>query len=392
MKWTCLFYDLVGGFCEDLAVFDALDADLNLEFIQSTPKDNKEKLFYEKSEVAAIVVVADENSPELERILATFSHEVGPFPDFQLVIASDPSPVFLANIFEYGLEQIINRENWEGEVADFLFRVKKALCEDDSIELKCMKANQAVKKSSHPEIIRWEKELEAVSSYNYKAALTRARALEATGKYKEGLMLFRCAEPLNKMFLPIKSGLGELLLLSGQTDEAISLFEELEGKNGHCFERKLHLANAYSQRGDFELAREHIKKAASIFPDSSKLVESKIHLFLGEKKIKEAIKLMDGLDEVGPHLTSKLNDLGVKLSQSGNGKSALILYNKAHKLVPKELRYKVSLNAALACYRTKDFHKSIQYIKRCRDEYGDTFPKLIKLYKAVQNSMEDQSA
>lgn len=72
-----------------------------------------------------------------------------------------------------------------------------------------------------------------------------------------------------------------------------------------------------------------------------------------------------------------------KLSQAGKGKSALALYTKAHKVVRPELRYKISMNAALACYRLADFDAALAWLDRCEKEYGSAYEKLVKIRKAV---------
>ena len=65
------------------------------------------------------------------------------------------------------------------------------------------------------------------------------------------------------------------------------------------------------------------------------------------------------------------------------GKSALALYQKAHKIVRAELKYKISLNAALACRRLKEWDMALKYVARCEREFGATFPKLAKIRQAI---------
>jgi hypothetical protein len=80
--------------------------------------------------------------------------------------------------------------------------------------------------------------------------------------------------------------------------------------------------------------------------------------------------------------------MGIKLSQANKGKSALALYQKAHTIVKKELRYKVSLNAALACYRLEDFATALKYLDRCEREYGGILDKAAKIRNACKASMK----
>jgi nucleotidyltransferase/DNA polymerase involved in DNA repair len=92
---------------------------------------------------------------------------------------------------------------------------------------------------------------------------------------------------------------------------------------------------------------------------------------------------MDQMSGVGPFFAAKLNDLGIKLSQAGKGKSALALYQKAHRVVREDLRYKITLNAALACRRLQDFDMALKYVARCAKEYGSMFPKLVKIKETL---------
>lgn len=95
------------------------------------------------------------------------------------------------------------------------------------------------------------------------------------------------------------------------------------------------------------------------------------------------MKHLDELENVGPLFAAKLNDLGVQLSRAGKGNSALALYKKAHKIVRPNLRYKISLNASLACRRMKAYDLALKYAQRCKAEYGESFEKLDKIFAAI---------
>jgi tetratricopeptide (TPR) repeat protein len=101
--------------------------------------------------------------------------------------------------------------------------------------------------------------------------------------------------------------------------------------------------------------------------------------------------MMDSLSDAGPMFAAKLNEVGVKLSQAGKAKSALVLYQKAHKIVRNELKYKLSMNAALACHRLGDYDLALKFLARCQKEYGSSFPKLEKIRGAVTSAKAQQA-
>ena len=189
---------------------------------------------------------------------------------------------------------------------------------------------------------------------------------------------------MNKHFRPADSKLGENLMVIGKVDEAIDVFMKLEKTNTRDAGRKAQLASAFMEKGDFDKAKEYLAEAKRFNPDHPGIREAQAQMFLATGKAGEAFKMMDQLVEVGPFLAAKLNEMGIKLSQSGKGKSALALYQKAHRVVRKELKYKVSLNAALACYRLKQYKMSLKYLLRTEKEYGRKLEKVEKIRKACK--------
>jgi hypothetical protein len=122
------------------------------------------------------------------------------------------------------------------------------------------------------------------------------------------------------------------------------------------------------------------------------VLEARAQVLLCTGKIGEAFKLMDDMSEVGPFFAAKMNELGIQLSQAGKGKSALALYQKAHKIVRPELRYKISLNAALACRRLKAWDLALKYLTRCQKEYGASFSKIDKIRESIEAARVEEAA
>lgn len=327
------------------------------------------------------------DSKQILDLLETFRSKVGPLPHFQGIVCSEPSPHFLTDVFEYGLEHFLDENNWPEEVAAQARDVLSILNDESSSEAKVIKLSRSIANGDQGGIAEAESALGDSHEYDYLAAYSKASALQAIGKFNEAADVYRKAGKMNKYFRPAKSKLGENLMVVGKTDEAIQIFEKLEKLNPRDAERKSNLAAAYIEKGDFEKADELLSLARKLNPHHPKIKEAEAQKLLATGKAGEAFKMMDHLEEVGPFLAAKLNEMGIKLSQTGKGKSALALYQKAHKVVRKELRYKVSMNAALACYRLKDFKLALKYLVRTEKEYGRKLEKVDKIRKACKTAL-----
>ena len=136
----------------------------------------------------------------------------------------------------------------------------------------------------------------------------------------------------------------------------------------------------------------YIESEPCIAPNNPKIPEATAHMFLRAGKIQEAFVLMDKMSEVGPFFAAKLNEFGVKLSQSGKGKSALTFFKKVHGVVRQDLRYKISINAALACLRIGEFDKALEYVNRCEMEFGSPLEKAKKIRQSIIRGKQKSSA
>lgn len=346
------------------------------------------KIIKTESLQALVLFGSGEHHIDMEETLAAFHKKNGIFPDFQMIICDDPKPTFMAQMFEFGVDKFANLQDWIDEVTIFLTQTNQVLNDEEAPYQKCVKLNRVVQDAVQSKIASLEKSLTIESTYSIQAAHSRAKALEAGGNYEEALAALENTSKLNSIYIPTKSSIGDNLFLNGQTDQAIQVFEDLEKRNKYSYDRKLQLANAYSERGELVVANRYIEEAIALNPKSKRTLEAKVYWLLASQKISEALGLMDQLEDVGPKLVSKINSLAVTMSQQGKGKSALLLYNKAHKIIKKSLKYKVSLNAALACHRIKEYDEALKYLDRSEKEYGGRYPKLIKIRAIVTDAME----
>ena len=353
---------------------------VNLEYVQGRELAVS---FISSGVVAPLVIFADNMSPDLAEILRTYQTSFGPLSDFIVIVCGDPSPQFMADVFEYGIEQFMASETWPDEVAVLCRGVSEKLQDESSAEYKTVNLAMSIRTADTDRIAEAKAAIGDLATYDFRAAYTSGKAAEATGNYDEAIDSYRNASGMNKMFRPSSTSLGDACLITGKVDEAIAIFQKLDKSNPKDVDRKTSLASAFIEKGDFEAAEKYAKEAEALDPASTRLIEIKAQVCLSKGQVGEAFALMDKMSNVGPFFASKLNELGIKLSQGGKGKSALALYQKAHKIVREELRYKISMNAALAARRLQEFEMALKYVARSAKEFGSMSPKLAKIRDTI---------
>jgi len=333
--------------------------------------------------VAPFVIFFNDMQDSVAEILRTHQTHIGPLSEFQAIVCSEPSPYFMAAVFEYGVEQFLSQDSWMVDFEQLCKLSSEKLGDETSAEFKTLQLAVAAQSGDSEQIQKARDAVGDLVSYDYRAAYTSGKASEASGNFNDALEAYRQASGMSRMFRPSNTSLGEACLITGRIDEAISIFQKLERSNPRDIERKSSLASAYIEKGDFEMAAKYAAEAEAIAPGSSRIAEIKAQVLMSQGNVQAAFGMLDQMSNVGPFFAAKLNDLGIKLSQAGKGKSALALYQKAHKAVRSDLRYKISLNAALACRRLQDYDLALKYVTRCAKEYGALFPKLARIREAL---------
>ena len=389
MKDVCLIVNLCDHIELDDIVASLSGYDFSLENMVSSSLSEVVEISRSNA-ICAQCVLCDQYSEKVDIFLTWFKDHVGCISSMQLIVCDAPKVNLMLNMFEYGLSNIASFDSWQFNLRELHKHVEGVINDNSSVEAKCLRLTQSILNSKHDDMEALELGLEDEADYHYLAAYFCAIALESEGKLDKSLAYFKMSEKLNPFFIPAQMGYCEALLLVGRVKESVSYLRQIDAKNIANASRKLVLANAYCELGDVSNAKKLIENAKQIGAHKQQYIESQVHLLIAQGKVGEALKLFDNLDEVGPHLASKLNDIGVSLSQAGKGKSALILYKKAHRIVRNDLKYKVSLNAALACHRVKDFNTALKYLKRCEREFGGSFEKLEKIRRVVQSALSKE--
>ncbi len=390
MDWTCLLVDLTGG---DLAQTwqektAGQEFATSLSFVGSR---EEAEVMLNGGSVLVQIIFAKENSGDVQSLLRSFQANVGCIAEFQGIVCDEPSPVFMAGVFEFGIEQFIASTTWTKDVAAITRNAVTLMSDAQSAEAKTVALSRSIRSADQAAIKKAASAIGDMAEYDYRLAYAKGKAAEATGDYNGAAQAFGSARGMNKMFRPSAASLGETLLVTGKIDEALDVFKSLEKTNPYDVERKANLAAAYVEKGDFAMAQRYVDAAVKLAPSNSKVLEAKAQVLLCTGKVGDAFKLMDDMSEVGPFFAAKLNELGIQLSQAGKGKSALALYQKAHKIVRPELKYKISLNAALACRRLKAWDMALKYVSRCEKEFGGNFPKLQKIRESISAAKAEEA-
>jgi tetratricopeptide (TPR) repeat protein len=382
LQQLCLMVD-----CSDAsdltATWATASAGLELPLPVELVPASEAKSAIQSGKVVSLILAASAASETTFEILKAYRNHVGAIGTFQAVICDDPSPEFSATLFEYAIEYFISPNNLAGDVVAFLQTVADLLKDTTSSEYKSIQLTRSIRSGDQIKIEQLKNVLKQEAGYDHLSAYSFGKSLEASGEYNEAIEAFQKSSSMNKMFHASTSSLGENLIITGRLDEAQAVFERLEKTNSKNSDRKLQLATIYTEKGDFEKAKAYMKEAAALTPNNPKLSETKAHMYLKAGKVQEAFQLMDKMSEVGPFFAARLNEMGIKLSQAGKGKSAIALYQKAHKVVRPELRYKISMNAALAYYRLGELDLALKHLDRCEQEFGKSYEKLEKIRKAI---------
>lgn len=386
-EWTCLLVDLTGS---DLAQTWQAQVE-GFEFFAApsfVTSVEEAQVMLNGGSVIVQILFAKDYSGDVQTLLRTFQSNMGCIAEFQGIVCDEPHPIFMAGAFEFGIEQFVASTTWVKDVAAIVRHAVELVGDSSTAEAKTVTLSRSIRNADQGAILHAAKNLGDLGDYDYRVAYAKGKACEATGDYKSAAEAFGQSRSMNKMFRPSAASLGESLLVTGKVDEALAVFKDLEKTNPYDVERKANIAAAYVEKGDFAAAQRYVDAAIKLAPNNSKVLEARAQVLLCTGKVADAFKLMDDMSEVGPYFAAKLNELGIKLSQAGKGKSALALYQKAHKIVRPELRYKISLNAALACRRLKAWDMALKYVTRCQKEYGASFAKLEKIRETIRQAKE----
>jgi|GEM_PF-2047067 len=338
----------------------------------------------ENGEVGAMVVFANKNTTELELVLDGFQKLVGCLPDHQAVICDEPQPMFLAHLLEFGIDTILPSHDWPAQVSAFARGIESELRNPDSIERRIMKSTRALLDAlpDVPEEVTGE--LQDMSKYDFRAALTHGRAMMATDRLAMAEKSLAQANHMNKAFKPASRTFADILMEFGRYREAVAMFEQLCDQNPESSINKSSLAQAYLATGNVKEASVLIEQSGRIDKQSTGYQEALAQLRLTERRFSEATEIIRSMRNCSTRFVNVLNKFGIEMSQQGYSDRALEMFNLAHQVCHQRDAHKVSINAAIACLGLDMPLKALDYIRQCEQEFGGTFPKLERIRRIAE--------
>lgn len=380
--WVCLLVNLSNQPLEEDWLQRLSANKLDVKFILVS--DCSDALEYlQSANVISLIIFSEDPNESLERILNSFQQYIGCLNDFQAIVCNNPSPMLMATAFEYGTDQFLNRDSWTMEAIAITRNAFERLSDTTSPEFRIMALTHAINRSYIVDVRAAEIELDELTAIDFRAALTKGRAQEARSNFKNAAEAFELANSMNRIYRPTSSSLGEILILLGRFDDAITIFKRLAKSNPWFCEHQANLAIAYSEKGDLASAASYLEAARTLTLGSNKVREAEVHLALAKGDSQTAIGLLDKLDRTGAILATKLNRYGIQLSKDGQPEKALQLYQLAHRIVHPVQRHKVSLNIALAYYRLGEHDDALSFIEQSASEYGSSFAKLERVRTSI---------
>jgi len=387
MAWKILIADFMKDPEMDPFYDQLLEIDPDVTFAVSRSIEDF-SLHMASTELVALVLVANEFTPEVEMAYRQYQQSIGCLPEFLALICDEPNPRFLVSVFEFGVESIIRKDQCTEKLKNLAEKVKNALADESTPEHYAIKLAIGMKTSNQSLIAEAGNAMRSLAHEDYRAAYFSGRALESQGIYGEAETAYRQSCSINKMFRAGSTSLAETLMVTGRIDEAVTILEKLEKSNPRDISRKSSLIAAYTAQGQTEKAAKALHEATIINPEHPKLIEAKVNVLLAEGNLADAFHLIPKMENAGVLFARRLNEMGIQLSKLGKAKHALALYNKAHKIVRTDLKYKLSMNCALACRRLGDFEMALKYLARCKKEFGRSFEKLDQIILATKGAIE----
>lgn len=343
------------------------------------------------AELTLVGVACQEHRSDLHRTLELCFLSFGPSGLVQM-INPEPNAYLQSIAYEYGFDHFLPYEDLGQNLDRACLWAASRFGDDANSAAFIASGFKSIRSLGQKDILASAERLRPFASYDFAAAYAFGKHQEALGAFAEAELAYRRSLELNHTFRPASMALAECLLVLSKSDESLKILSELEQADDTCLVRKALLAATYAERKNLDEANRYADESAKLSALDPRSLEAKAHVFFASGSVEEALGVMTSLKNVGPFFTAKLNELGISLSQGGKGAVALTLYEKAHGIVRPELKFKISLNAALAAHRAGDGAKAMELLSRCEKEYGGTFAKLEKIRGVVLQTVDASRA
>lgn len=378
MTWICEVINLVAYDFRNDYYKGEFHKDEGRSFDLHFAKDQQDYIAqFESGQIIGLAIVADEYSPGIEDVVKSFSKYYGPYLHQIAIICDDPDPQYIADLWDLGIENIFPKQTWEVELRSLCAKIALEIQHSSELYGKIRSLNLRIGKGESLGDFRLDDEAKITAQFDYRTSYTLGRLFEATGKHDKSAEFYAKTRDLNISFRPAQYNLIGAYKKTGNFSGMEKISESLYQTNPENATNTYKLGQAYLLNNKVDQAKGLLPKLEGKDKKLANMLN--VEILIKSPDSEKVIEYLDSIDEISDECASLLNEQGIKLAQQGKAKDALALYERAHRLVREQTKYKVSYNAALACYRMKAFKHALQYINRCEEEFGKPFPKLKNL-------------
>jgi tetratricopeptide (TPR) repeat protein len=140
---------------------------------------------------------------------------------------------------------------------------------------------------------------------------------------------FRAALETEPEFLVARVNMGRALMLQGNNDEALGVFEDVLRRDSGLLEVENFVGNIYMEKKDYRSAETHLRRAVAIDPANADAHNSLGILYEREERWDEAIAEYRRVTEIDPEYGEGYNNLGNVYKKRGRAVEAEAMYRRA---------------------------------------------------------------
>jgi len=203
-----------------------------------------------------------------------------------------------------------------------------------------------------------------------KVSLAKKRLIEGEFAFAEGdyaLARDAAVEALKSAgdSILVLNLLGKTFMRLSEFESALKCFKKAQELSPQNIERLCSMAEAHTELGQEDAAKDAIEEATTLDASSSQIQEAKVKCALAKGDTDTAKQHMAELESLST-LLGYMNNKAVALAKTGNTDDATTLYENTIKSIPEKRQDMVAIvkyNLALALVRASDFERALKVLE-----------------------------
>ena len=309
MKFSCIALDLdKQGYKKQ---FEEANSACSVEVAFTTVKEFQKQV--QENPYAFLLIATSDYSNELEIILSQFKQYCGAQTDKIYIICSNPSFKFKSNLFDYGISNLIASEAWVDAFTSKVNEQVIGLSDKSSSEYLCYVLYLYLRDANSKSIKKIAGMLEPFEAYDFFAAHHRSIALQAVSDYRGSFESNKKALELNPLYRPAMFEKLQNLIILNKPQKAYQEAEIMTEMGSNSLQIKIYFVYINADLFKFDAAKEQLNELRGLMTKAVEL-ELQLYILFSEEKIETALDLIEKVPQIGPILFTKINSVGIKLS------------------------------------------------------------------------------